>query len=220
MKCIRCNKGLLALASSALATAAFGQITLGHVDTFQDGTVMNWSGGAVIENVDGGPAGPGDRYFQITSSGGGGAGSRLACFNDFQWSGNYIAAGVTSIRMHMRNQSGLELNMRLALWGTSFSSQFTSTNPIVIAPGTGWQIVTFSLAQSDLTRVLGTGTYTQVMTNVNRFHIRHQTGPPGNNGSAIEAQIGVDNITAVPEPASVLAIGMGLAALYIRKRKA
>src|SRR3712207_4557029 len=56
-------------------------VTLGQVDTFQDGSTMNWQEGGNSPNpptnvASGGPAGAGDRYLENDSSGGFGAGSR------------------------------------------------------------------------------------------------------------------------------------------------
>ena len=77
--------GLLAAAFFAAAPA--GTVTLGQIDHFQDGTTQGWMRGLPMNpappiNVpDVGPAGVGDHSLQITSTGGGGPGSRFVANN-------------------------------------------------------------------------------------------------------------------------------------------
>ncbi|MCW5941840.1 MAG: PEP-CTERM sorting domain-containing protein [Fimbriimonadaceae bacterium] len=201
------------------ASAANAQISLGKLDTFQDGTVMGWSGGAAPTNIaDGGPLGAGDRYLQITSDGGSGAGGKLATYN-FNWSGDYTAAQVTGVEVWIQNLSATEtLEMRAVI--LSGATRWTSNSPLVLAPGSGWTQHTFSLLESDITRVLGSTSYTATMASVSRLMFRHDSGAPDAEGTAIAAQGGLDNIRAVPEPASMLALGAGVSALVLRRRRA
>lgn len=179
-------------------------IALGQQDDFQDGTTQGWGGGANPTNVpDGGPNGQGDRFLQITSRGGFGEGSRLATFNLAQWTGDYQAAGVDGIRVHMRNQSNQTLSMRVVLFGP-LGSRFTSRNAILLPPDNTWHEVTFSLREADLLNVFGPETYAQVITNVTRLMFRHDADPPGEGGDPIAAQMGIDNITAIALTQTVL----------------
>src|SRR6187549_3266277 len=106
--------GLLCFARPADA------IVLGQTDTFQDGTTMGWGNGPfappITNFADGGPLGAGDRWIRMTADGGG-SGGRLTMFNDAptgQWSGNFIAAGVTAIQIDLNNQSAVSLSIRFA----------------------------------------------------------------------------------------------------------
>jgi hypothetical protein len=45
----------------------------------------------------GGPDGVGDAYLELTSLGGIGPGSRLAVNNALQWTGDYLAEGITDV---------------------------------------------------------------------------------------------------------------------------
>ncbi len=179
-------------------------IALGQRDDFQDGTTQGWGGGANPINVpDGGPNGTGDRFLQITSRGGFGAGSRLATFNLSQWTGNYQAAGVDGIRVHMRNQSNQALSMRVVIFGP-LGSRYTSRNAITLPPDNTWRQVTFSLREADLVNVFGSETYSQVITDVTRLMFRHDADPPEEGGDPIAAQLGIDNITAVALTETIL----------------
>lgn len=191
------------LAVVALAVWAVA-ISLGQRDDFQDGTTQGWGGGANPTNIpDGGPNGQGDRFLQITSRGGSGAGSRLATFNMNQWAGDYQAAGVDGIQVHMRNQSNETLSMRVVLFGP-LGSRYTSREEVVLPPDNTWHQVTFSLREEDLINVFGSETYNQVITNVSSLMFRHDADPAEEGGDPIAAQLGIDNITAIALTKTVL----------------
>jgi hypothetical protein len=210
---------VLVIAALALAATSRAQIVLGQVDDFQDGTLQGWGGGASLSNVaTGGPSGAGDRFLQVQSFGGFGGGSRLATFNSAQWTGDYAAAGVTAVSLFMRNLGQTDLAIRLVLFDlTGTDERWTSTVAQPLVAGGGWQFMTFSVAESSLTRVQGTGTYANLMADVDRLMFRHQSGTPDAEGDSIAAIAGMDNVRAVPEPASLLALGLGV--LFLRRRK-
>lgn len=196
------------------------QVVNGQVDTFQDGTLMNWAGGASPTNIaNGGPAGAGDRYLRLTSTGTGGSGSRIATFNDNQWSGNFLAAGVTRVEVDMANLGATTLEMRIVLFRfNSPISRFTSANSIVLAPGSGWRHLVFQLDSASLVSVAGSATYAQTITDVGRMMFRHDPGGPSAQGSPIAGQLGIDNVRAVPEPASLLVLALGAGWVARRRR--
>ncbi len=203
----------------ALAATSGAQIVLGQVDNFQDGTLQGWGGGASLTNVaTGGPGGAGDRFLQVQSFGGIGGGSRLATFNSAQWTGNYSAASVTAVSLFMRNLGQTNLAIRLVLFDLDgVDERWTSTVSQALSVGGAWQLMTFSVAESSLTRVQGSGSYANLMVDVDRLMFRHQSGAPAAEGQAIAAMAGMDNVRAVPEPASLLALGLGT--LFLRRRR-
>ena len=113
---------ILALVAAFLTPLAFGGI-VGQIDTFQDGTRDGWfAGGLGLGQVppippqvvaNGGPAGTGDQYLQITAVGGNGAGSRLVAINLTQWAGDYLTSGISGIAMDLRNFANTDLTIRL-----------------------------------------------------------------------------------------------------------
>jgi hypothetical protein len=193
-----------------LITIIFGidasaQITSNQSDNFEDGTVQGWSEGNPSPNppaniADGGPGGTGDNYLQNVSSGGGGAGSRLAMFNTDQWKGDYTSAGVTDISMHMNNLGATNLEMRLAFDGNG--GRCSSTNSVSLSAGSGWQTVVFPIGPSDLTLVDGGTNVNATLSNVTELRILHNTSPNW-KGASIAATLGVDNITASDMPVHV-----------------
>jgi hypothetical protein len=70
-------------------------VTLGQIDTFEDGTTQNWLVGLLgaphpappVNVPTGGPAGVDDNYLLLSAIGGVGAGNRLTAINVSQWGG-------------------------------------------------------------------------------------------------------------------------------------
>lgn len=208
-------------------SVAAASIVAGQVDDYEDGTVQNWTGsfvGPPTNVATGGPAGAGDNYLQVISTGGGGPGSKLATFNDNgQWAGDYIAAGVTSIQADMRNfsASGADLEMRL-LFPSGAGGNFTSTLSQNLPADGAWHTLTFDLSAADLSYVGGNpANLSFTLQNVARILFRHQPGAPTGPGVGVPivAEAGIDNVRAIPEPATALLIGLGAFILGKSRRR-
>jgi hypothetical protein len=217
---------------SLLLSASIAQgVTLGQVDDFEIvGDAANWAGGKVpfspppSQFVDGGPGGLGDGYLQIST-----AGFHLGTNNNAgQWAGDYLTAGVTSIEMDVNRLAGpSDVSLRILVFGPG--GTWASTNLAPTLTGPGWQHLTFYLNPANLTYVPGstavpdgTGILVDTLSGVTGLLIRHDSAVPtipGLHPPHLTATVGLDNITAVPEPAtlSLLAIG-GIAALRRRKK--
>jgi hypothetical protein len=196
---------ILTLGMLGLAASPSSAVSLGQIDNFQSLSASGWVSGpanpvqpAVVAN--GGPAGAGDAYLFITAAGGSGAGSRLVGINAAQWTGNYAAAAVSAISMDVANFGSTALQLRLTFSGTG-----TVTDAVALPAGSGWQRVQFDF---DPNAVGG-------MSDLRLFHgfADNATFP----GPAVLAQLGVDNISAVPEPGTGLAMGLGLLLLTLRR---
>src|SRR5436190_14081933 len=102
-------------------------VTLGQIDNFEDGTTQNWvinllnmgnpPPEAFPKNVPtGGPSGLNDNYLQLTSTGSDGPGGRLVGVQyKNQWSGNFLAAGISGISMNVNNLGGTNISLRLVI---------------------------------------------------------------------------------------------------------
>ena len=214
---------LLALLLFTLPARA---ISLGQIDTFQDGTTMNWGNGPfappIINFNTGGPGGAGDRYIQMTADGSG-PGGRLTIFNVDQWAGNFIAAGVTTLEIDLNNQSAVSLSIRIA-----FKSQISQDSPgylsapMFLPANSGWQHFSISITAANVVAVGGPTAYNTFFTAVAEMRIIHEVGTANLNGDPVTGALGIDNIRAVPEP-TVTALGiiglLGFAALRLRKRR-
>jgi len=204
---------LFALASLMLVPAtSLAAITYGQVDTFQDGSTLGWSEGLASPNppvnvATGGPGGAGDRYLQNTSDGSG-AGGKMLMFSQSpsQWTGSYVAAGVTRIEADMANFGNTSLSMRIAL--SDGSSSFASITAAELPAGSGWRHVSFSLDAGSLTGVPASQPLATVLGGVTEVRILCSTAPTW-KGDDIAGVLGIDNITAVPEPASIALLALG-----------
>jgi hypothetical protein len=206
---------MAALAATLCGPAA--AIGLGQVDNFEDGSTQGWGSGAAnaappANVASGGPAGAGDNYLLVTSSGIRGPGGKLVALSGAQWSGDYLAAGITAISMDLSNLGSSDLSLHLLLAGSGGASAIT-TQPLLLPAGSGWTHLSFNLAPAALT-----GPALQALGGVTQLRLFHGDAAvfPGPD---IAAQLGVDNITAVPEPRSAALLLAGLAALAARRRR-
>jgi hypothetical protein len=185
-------------------------LTLGQIDTFQDGTTDGWTTGhgGPTNIANGGPSGLGDHYLQTTSSGGSGTDAKLIIFNTSQWLGNYSGAGVTDIGMDLANFGTQPLSMRLAFF-TSRGVGYAATTPFSLPADSNWHQAFFPLIASDFTAVGSPSiSFNDLLTNfVGQLRIL-DSASPAVEGDPIAATLGVDDIMAVPEP-SVFAMVVG-----------
>ena len=215
----------------AFAPSTAAGASIGLKDTFQDGTTDGWfAGGGPGGGVPpvppqviptGGPEGAGDQFLQITSNGiAGTAGSRLVALNAAQWAGNYLAAGITTIEMDLKNLGATALTIRLLfedpIPGPPVNEGVT-TFGAVLPVGGDWTHVAFAIAPADLTMIFGNANAVLSNTTV----LRIIDSPTPTEAVTIAGQLGVDNIeaAAVPEPATLLITSTGLVALAARYRR-
>jgi hypothetical protein len=169
----------------------------------------------------GGPEGAGDQFLRITSNGVAGTpGSRLVALNAAQWAGDYLAAGITTIEMDLKNLGNTELTIRLLFEDPipgPPTNEGVTTFGAVLPVGGDWTHVAFSISPGDLTMLLGSANAVLSNTTV----LRIIDSPTPTEAITIAGQVGVDNIeaAAVPEPATLLLTSTGVVALAARYRK-
>ena len=203
---------LCSLATSALALAP------GLRDDFQTG-VQGWSSGPAnptppLVVASGGPAGAGDSFLRAASSGGAGAGGKLVVFSGPQWAGDYGAAGITAITLELANMGGTDLALRLLFDGPGGATAITS-QVVSLRASSGWQAARFDITPALL---LGASA-AAVLAGVSQFRLYN--GPDAVYPGPLSASLlGIDNVTAVPEPAAAWLLGAGVALLSVRRRTA
>jgi len=111
--------------------------------------------------------------------------------------------------MDVINLGSTEVNLRLYFSGASGSG--SSTTGITLLSGSGWTHVVFPTVPGGVSPGPGVAG-ADVLSNVSELRIFHSAAAifPGPN---IAAQIGIDNVTAVPEPGTWATLGLGLAVM-------
>ncbi len=193
-----------------------GAINLGVLSDFEDGTVQGWSGNgsSPVSNIaTGGPAGTGDNFLQFDGA------VRFATKNT-SISG-VLDSAVTAFTVDMMRPAGNpSLEMRLVLFGPSTGDRWTSTNEVVVPNDGVWRNYEFSVLETDLTRVLGSNTYANLVASVNRIMFRYDPDPANSTGVAAAGNMGIDNVTAIPEPGQIVLIASLATFIFaIRRRK-
>lgn len=174
---------------------------------------------------------PGNPFLRITPNGIGGRGSRMITFNPTaDWTGDYIGAGVTGIRMDVANRAGSDpLDLRIVIGNNGNPQQsggtwWISDSAITIAAGTDWTTYYMPLGENDLNRVgnllgeLGTDSYADTFSDVKNIRILSSTVGQSPIGDLFVGDVGIDNITLVPEPRQI-ALGFGLLAMIVAMRR-
>lgn len=214
---------LAALAASLLIPVCAGAIAIGQTDSFSGPSAENWQVGPAdaVALADAGPEGSGDAALQIAADGGGPLG-KLVTFNRIQWSGDFIAAGVTGILLDVNNIGENDLLLRV-VFGTSDApmsggSWFASTVGVAAMAGSDWQTIFLPIEAVDLTSVQGTAAYADVMGSVVTTRLLHSAAP-GEIGDDIVATLRVDNVTAVPEPGFVALFAVACGTLILAGRR-
>jgi hypothetical protein len=195
-----------------VATTLQAGVSLGQIDTFTDGTTMNWTNGdtgfgIVTVNHDG-PAGATDSFMQVASGAYGGS-EKLITFNLTQWTGDFT--GVAGIRVDLKNLDPRIANpmlgtavarpIRFAIrefHGSSGTPGYSSSAYTVPADPNWHQSVFFPFTTLSMTAINSPGPLATEMAAVGEFRLLSAVNP-ALTGDAIDAVIGADNITAVPK---------------------
>lgn len=206
----RTSGSLLLFALSICAFPAQAAVSLGTMDTFDGGFVQGWVTGSNSPNplvgvAGGGPEGGADGYLLITSNGSPGPGGRLVAFPGSQWLGDYVTTGVTAIKMQANNLGASDLALRLSFVDASFSSAFTS-QAVALPSGSGWSAITFDVRPTALT---GSASVLGAVTEIRLYH--NPAAQLFTSSPNIAASVGIDNVTAVPEPQAWMLFGTGVA---------
>jgi hypothetical protein len=210
------KKICLLLIIFAAAVSPGYALTLGQIDTFEDGTTQGWGVGnpahplPPINIASSGPAGDDDNYLLLRAiSASAGPGSKLSVFNLDQWAGDYSAEGVGRIAMDVNNLGPDDLFLRVLVadpQGGPPNNIAFSADPIFVPAGSGWTHVEFSVEAADLIAALGSAADAlSAATELRLYHNFVDAPPvPGTDSpQPVTAELGVDNIEALAAAPSV-----------------
>lgn len=220
----------------AAAAASFAALLGGHaataapildqIDTFQDGTTMNWLHGIASQNqptnvATGGPAGAGDRYARAVSTNSTGADGKALILNQSaRWTGAFPST-IKGIDVDLLNSGATPLSMRVA-FRTGASDQFSSITPFPLPADGLWHHAHFDLTDAAMQNLFFSGTTVAAgLQDVIDFRIVHSTTPSFIAGQTV-ATFGIDNVRAVgaPEPGTIgVAVIAATAGLARRRRR-
>lgn len=212
------KKQLWVLLAGLLAGQSAFAVSVNQLDNFEDNSTMGWQKGPVINNffiptnqTTGGPNGLNDNYLNSISHGIGGthAGDRQIIYNQSQWAGDYLTAGINSIKMDLQAFDttpsastfiGSDLAIRIAI-NSALGTKYGSSSAFNLTTDGQWHNASFEL--SDLVLISGTESLNEVLENVDTLRILSASNGPAWKGDDTESILGVDNISAVPLPAAV-----------------
>ena len=119
------------------------------------------------------------------------------------------------------------ISIRILLFGPGGAFATDAITPLTV--GSGWQHLSFSIAADDLIYVppgangiVGTMVAADTLSNVETLLIRNDTSTPtpiGDHPPHVTTMIGLDNITAVPEPHAALLALLACGTLMRRRRQ-
>ena len=183
------------VAASALVFGACPGIEPLQRDDFQDGTTQGWTTGGANPNPptwvsDGGPEGAGDGFLRVEGNGLAGRGGNLIAFNSEQWTGDYLAAGVSAIRADLRNLGQSDLVIRLLFEAPG--GGFLTTAAASLPAGGEWRGAVWPLDPASFPGGLD---FASVFSSVSKVRILH--APTLAGAEAVAGVLGVDNVTAL-----------------------
>lgn len=189
------RSGAASLLACALAAPCAHGATL-HTDDFQEDDASWTNGGfTVTRETSGGPDGAGDAFLSVDPF------RHLATHNTTPaWTGDFAAIGAAAVTADLMAPPGsAPLSVRLVLFGPgvspSTSPRWTSTVAMDVPADGEWRNYEFSLAEEDLTLVVPSATYEELMRGVLRVMLRHQPGAPSATTTSVDGTLGVDNLT-------------------------
>lgn len=211
---MRTRVALLILALGlVLAAAPARAIVAGQTEDFSAG-LGGWERGQIATP---GFEGADDPYLLVNQ----GDGGRLVTFERAIWAGDYPAAGVDEISLLVRNFGATDLVVRLAIGDNQapmLGGSWYATDGVPLLAGSDWQRVSFSLAPAALVQIQGSASAEQVLAGVSTLRILHANGPAA-IGDFLPGSLGIDAITAVPEPGAATRAAAAAAALASRARR-
>lgn len=142
--------------------------------------------------------------------------------NDSQWLGNYVSAGVTGVAMDLRipipfGPLPMRIAIREATGDSSTTPGYCSTTAFNLTADGNWHHVVFPLDAASMTAINSPKQLSVDLANVVDFRLLSSPAPSV-IGFGQATEFYVDNIAAVPEPASIGILLSGIVGLALLRR--
>jgi hypothetical protein len=174
---------------------------------------------------------PGNPYLKIAADGSGALGKMITFNPTTDWTGDYVAAGVTGIRLDIANMSDSDdVYLRVALGNRASPQQpggtwWISKTPVFLSLGSGWTSVVLPIAEADMVvvgNIMGESdneSFADTFSDIQNIRILSAAIPVGAIGDEFVGDVGVDNIALVPEPTTLPLVGVGMAVILLNRRR-
>jgi hypothetical protein len=186
---------LVAILTAAVVPQPARAVAIGFIERFQSSGVAGFLSGSTLSNPGtGGADGAGDGYLLVATAPP--LNYFLGAFNTApRYAGNLVAAGITRMRLKLKDvgpTQAMEIHVTV---GTSVNRW--QYNVGFVPTPSAW--TTFEADLTDSTRWtqfinLVPGTFTQAKQTHDRFHFRHDTAPYTFFADSIVADVGVDDV--------------------------
>ncbi len=183
-----------------------------HFEEFTNG----WGGGTPVSNPGaGGVDGEMDGYLLLSDGASGNFGARNMSGD---YAGNWVAAGIGGVSFWM-NDVGEDDAFAMHLLISNGTQATTWQYDLAISPPSGeWARYYVPVTDSaGWTRTRGSDSFAAVLANVEVVTFRHDLAPYSSSPDGIAGDLGIDNISLVPEPAALM--GAALAGLALARRR-
>jgi len=119
----------------------------------------------------------------------------------------------------LKDLSAAPLDIRIAIkTGNGITPGWASTTGFALPADGAWHHATFPLDSADLTPINSPPPLSKILSDVGELRIL-ESAAPALDGDSIAASVGIDNITAVPEPAMTTIAAAAMAGLLVRRRR-
>lgn len=190
--------------------------TVGFTEDFNSG-IGDFQSGSELQAVhtSGGVGGSSDGFLELGQSS---FAFHLGVQSQgMDFTGDLVADGVTGFSLWLNElgtDDGLEIHIGV---GAALANFWLSVDGFA-PPTEGWAQFGVDITdESGWVQIQGSGTFEDALRNSNRLLIRHDVAPFGHIPDATLGNFGVDRITVVPEPGSLLVFTVA-ALVGIRRR--
>jgi Dockerin type I domain len=205
------RKGLVAslVASFAVAASPCWAITLGHVDNFNDGTTQGWRVGSPgdfpVNEPNIGQSGVGDHALWMATAPAGTVSNLLVFNTSSNWTGNWMAAGVSRIELDARDpgSNNFPLAIRLGIAGpgggpsTGGGGDTYVTEAMPVPSDGQWHRLAFDVSPSSFFSTGGSN-IDRALADVRHFRILHNPAQSFTGATTIGGgEFYLDNIQAL-----------------------